>query len=83
MVWPYNTAGFKNMNQTNYMFFRTTDDLVGIDLGRGGCYNSSVPQNLTFGYQAELLKRGAAARPGLGLGMPAGIAAVVAVFLLF
>ncbi|KAL8387926.1 hypothetical protein RB595_009571 [Gaeumannomyces hyphopodioides] len=81
MLFPYNTAGFKDVNQTNYMFFRTTDDLVGIDLGRGGCYNSSVPQNLTFGYQAELLKRGAARRLGLGQGVP--VAALVALFLFF
>jgi hypothetical protein len=33
------------------MFFRTPDDLVGIDVGAGACYNASVPQNLTFGYQ--------------------------------
>ncbi|EJT73206.1 hypothetical protein GGTG_10055 [Gaeumannomyces tritici R3-111a-1] len=83
MLFPYNTAGFKDVNQSNYMFFRTTDDLVGLDLGRGDCYNSSVPRNLTFGYQAELLKRGAAGRLGLPRGMPVVIAAMVVIFLLF
>ncbi|KAL8295105.1 hypothetical protein RB597_008433 [Gaeumannomyces tritici] len=83
MLFPYNTAGFKDVNQSNYMFFRTTDDLVGLDLGRGDCYNSSVPQNLTFGYQAELLKWGAAGRLGLPRGMPVVIAAMVVIFLLF
>lgn len=48
---PYNTAGFKNLNQQMYMFFLTPDDLMGLDIVNGQCYNSSIPQNLTFGYQ--------------------------------
>ncbi len=27
------------------------DDIKGLDISRGQCYNSSVPQNLTFGVQ--------------------------------
>ncbi|KAL2404886.1 hypothetical protein ABEF93_008108 [Exophiala dermatitidis] len=48
---PYNTEGFKNLNQQSYMFFRVPDDLTGLDIVNGQCYNASIPQNLTFGYQ--------------------------------
>jgi hypothetical protein len=48
---PYNTEGFQNLNQRSYMFFNVPDDLVGLDIVNGQCYNASVPQNLTFGYQ--------------------------------
>lgn len=48
---PYNTEGFKNLNQESYMFFKVPDDLVGLDIVNGQCYNTSIPQNLTFGYQ--------------------------------
>ncbi|KAJ6151596.1 hypothetical protein N7470_007193 [Penicillium chermesinum] len=48
---PYNTSGFKNLNQSNYMFFLHPDDLTNLDIGSGQCYNRSIPQNLTFGYQ--------------------------------
>ena len=33
------------------MFLRTPDDIRNINVGAGQCYNSSVPQNITFGYQ--------------------------------
>jgi len=33
------------------MFFLTPDDLTGLDISNGHCYNSSVQQNVTFGYQ--------------------------------
>lgn len=33
------------------MFFVNTDDLTNLDVASGHCYNASVPQNLTFGYQ--------------------------------
>lgn len=49
--WPYNTPGFKHLKQQMYMFFRTPEDLTGLDIVNGQCYNTSVPQNLTFGYQ--------------------------------
>ena len=48
---PYNTEGFKDLNQSSYMFFKVPDDLMGLDIANGQCYNSSIPQNLTFGYQ--------------------------------
>lgn len=48
---PYDTSGFKNINQRMYMFFVTPDDLTNLDIANGECYNNSVPQNLTFGYQ--------------------------------
>lgn len=48
---PYDTSGFKNLKQETYMFFRTPEDLMNLDIAGGQCYNRSVPQNLTFGYQ--------------------------------
>ncbi|KAK5061114.1 hypothetical protein LTR84_007656 [Exophiala bonariae] len=48
---PYDTKGFKNLNQQSYMFFNVPDDLTGLDISNGQCYNASVKQNLTFGYQ--------------------------------
>ncbi|TPX11533.1 uncharacterized protein E0L32_007744 [Thyridium curvatum] len=54
-LFPYDTSGFKGLDQKLFMFFRTPDDLTNIDLQNGNCYNSSVPQNITFSRQAELL----------------------------
>ncbi|KAA6407330.1 MAG: hypothetical protein FRX48_08878 [Lasallia pustulata] len=48
---PYDTSGFKGLDQKMYMFFRVPDDLTNLDIANRQCYNSSVPQNLTFGYQ--------------------------------
>jgi hypothetical protein len=48
---PYNTSGFKNLSQSMYMFFNVSDDLTGLDIVNGECYNKSIMQNLTFGYQ--------------------------------
>ena len=48
---PFDTSGFENIPQERYMFFRTPDDLVDIDVTSGGCYNESVQQNVTFSYQ--------------------------------
>jgi len=31
------------------------DDLTGLDIVNGHCYNSSIPQNLTYGLQDEAL----------------------------
>ncbi|KAJ7504449.1 hypothetical protein B0H11DRAFT_2154582 [Mycena galericulata] len=47
---PYDTSGFKGLNQSMYMFFTVPDDLVGLDLTKQ-CYNSSVQQNVTFDEQ--------------------------------
>ena len=38
-----------------YMFFIVPDDLKGLDIENGNCYNSSIPQNVTFSEQDELL----------------------------
>ncbi|KAF4455840.1 Actin patch protein 1 [Fusarium austroafricanum] len=48
---PYNTKGFKDIPQKNYMFFHVPDDIAKIDIANGGCYNSSIKQNVTFDYQ--------------------------------
>ncbi|CAE6481524.1 unnamed protein product [Rhizoctonia solani] len=48
---PYDTSGFKNIDNSTYMFFRTPDDIAGLDFSKGECRNASVPQNVTFEYQ--------------------------------
>ncbi|KAK4545129.1 hypothetical protein LTR36_003680 [Oleoguttula mirabilis] len=48
---PYDTSGFKTLNQKSYMFFLNADDLTGLDIANGECYNQSISQNLTFSYQ--------------------------------
>jgi len=34
-----------------YMFFLHPDDLSHLDVANGQCYNTSIPQNLTFSTQ--------------------------------
>jgi len=48
---PYDTSGFEGIPQDNFMFFNVPDDLRDLDIENGKCYNSSVPQHVTFGYQ--------------------------------
>jgi hypothetical protein len=48
---PYDTSGFQGLNQSMYMFFLVPDDLAILDFQNGQCYNSSIPQNVTFGTQ--------------------------------
>ena len=48
---PYNTKGFKGIPQHNYMFFLHPDDLTNLDIVGGQCHNTSIKQNVTFGYQ--------------------------------
>ncbi len=48
---PYDTSGFKGLNQSQYMFFLNADDLTNLDISNGHCYNSSIKQNVTFSYQ--------------------------------
>lgn len=48
---PYNTAGFKDLPQNQYMFFNVPDDLKNLDIVNGQCYNASVKQNVTFSEQ--------------------------------
>jgi phosphatidate phosphatase APP1 len=52
---PYDTSGFKNMSQNQFMFFVEPSDLAGLDIVGGSCYNASIKQNLTFSMQDELL----------------------------
>jgi phosphatidate phosphatase APP1 len=48
---PYDTSGFKDIPQNNYMFFKVPDDLSKLDISNGQCYNASIKQNVTFGTQ--------------------------------
>ncbi|KAI9653823.1 MAG: hypothetical protein M1831_005690 [Alyxoria varia] len=48
---PYNTGDFEDLPQRKYMFFNTPDDLTGLDIASGQCYNDSIRQNVTFSYQ--------------------------------
>ena len=52
---PYNTEGFKGLNNRSYMFFHVPDDLTGLDIANGQCLNESIQQNVTFSRQAEIL----------------------------
>ncbi|KAF2205053.1 hypothetical protein GQ43DRAFT_363275 [Delitschia confertaspora ATCC 74209] len=84
-LFPYDTSRFEGLNSKSYMFFRTPDDLRGLDIVNGQCLNSSVPQNLTFGVQDEMLgigrKKGEGSKLG-GSGISALVAAFVGAFLL-
>jgi len=48
---PYDTSGFQGIDQSKYMFFVHPNDLTNLDIASGQCYNQSIAQNLTFGYQ--------------------------------
>lgn len=48
---PYDTSGFKDLPQNQYMFFNVPDDLKNLDIVNGQCRNSTVKENLTFGQQ--------------------------------
>ena len=48
---PYDTSGFKNLNQQNYMFYHVPNDLTNLDIVGGHCLNSTIKQNVTFSYQ--------------------------------
>jgi len=70
---PYDTSGFEGVEKSKYMFFRVPDDLKGLDIGSGGCVNSSFAQNVTFGYQGSLFKSASGMTR-----MPSGVRATVA-----
>ena len=53
---PYNTEGFKGLNNKSYMFFLEPNDLTGLDIVNGQCLNTTIPQNVTFSRQAEILR---------------------------
>ncbi|CAO2654546.1 Nn.00g112790.m01.CDS01 [Neocucurbitaria sp. VM-36] len=55
MWFPYNTKGFEGLNNKSYMFFREPNDLAGLDIYNGQCLNETIPQNVTFSRQAEIL----------------------------
>jgi hypothetical protein len=66
---PYDTSGFKGIAQNKYMFFLVPDDLTNLDIVNGQCYNTSIPQNVTFSEQGlpfGLSKTGGASRSELG-----------------
>ncbi|KAI0395681.1 hypothetical protein F5Y17DRAFT_422589 [Xylariaceae sp. FL0594] len=52
-LFPYDTSGFEGIDQKQYMFFVHPDDLKGVDIVGGNCYNPAVKQNVTFGYQGR------------------------------
>ncbi|KAI1431983.1 hypothetical protein GGR50DRAFT_31296 [Xylaria sp. CBS 124048] len=52
-LFPYNTKGFKDLEQRQYMFFVHADDLRDVDIVGGNCHNPAVVQNVTFGYQGR------------------------------
>ncbi|KAF6809622.1 hypothetical protein CSOJ01_06794 [Colletotrichum sojae] len=47
-LFPYNTEGFKDIPQNNYMFFREPNDLTNLDIMNAQCWNQTIPQNVTF-----------------------------------
>ncbi|KAI1330788.1 hypothetical protein F5Y16DRAFT_395760 [Xylariaceae sp. FL0255] len=52
-LFPYDTSGFKGLNQSQYMFFVNADDLRGADIVGGNCHNAAVVENVTFQYQGR------------------------------
>ncbi|KAF2639941.1 hypothetical protein P280DRAFT_401151 [Massarina eburnea CBS 473.64] len=52
---PYDTSGFEGLNNKSYMFFKVPDDLHGLDIANGQCLNTTIPQNVTFARQDEVL----------------------------
>ncbi|KAG9127068.1 hypothetical protein FRC07_000791 [Ceratobasidium sp. 392] len=66
---PYDTSGFRDLDNSTYMFFRTPDDIAGLNFANGDCRNASVPQNMTFEWQAvsNLLNGAPAMSTPLGL----------------
>lgn len=73
---PYNTEGFKGLNNRSYMFFHVPDDLTGLDIANGQCLNESIQQNVTFSRQDEIL--GIHGGAGSKIGGSATISFVVA-----
>ena len=48
---PYDTKGFKGLDENKYMFFRVPDDLSHLDIQNGECVNRTFQQNITYGLQ--------------------------------
>lgn len=51
-----------------YMFFRVPDDLSNLDISNGQCYNASIPQNVTFGFQGLPFGIGSSGSSKKGMG---------------
>ncbi|KAF8761701.1 hypothetical protein RHS01_00636 [Rhizoctonia solani] len=47
----YDTSGFKDIDNSTYMFFRTPDDIAGLDFSNGDLQECVGPSNVTFEYQ--------------------------------
>jgi hypothetical protein len=78
---PYDTSGFKNLNQQSYMFFLVPDDLKNLDIENGHCLNATIRQNVTFGIQDEVLGiHGDAAPAASGSALLSLIIAIAATF---
>ncbi|KAI0512904.1 hypothetical protein F5B22DRAFT_648255 [Xylaria bambusicola] len=52
-LFPYDTSGFEDVDEKQYMFFVHPDDLRDVDIVGGNCRNPAVVQNVTFGYQGR------------------------------
>lgn len=78
---PYNTSGFKDLDNSTYMFFNVPDDLKGLDVVNGQCVNVTVKQNVTFSYQGLPfgLSKNAAGRLSVG-GNSVAVAGLVMLF---
>lgn len=84
---PYDTSGFQGIPQSAYMFFHVPDDLTGLDIASGQCYNATIPQNVTFGEQGLPFGLSSSAAAGLprpsrvagGLGAVVGLAMLLMV----
>jgi hypothetical protein len=79
---PYDTSGFKGLDNSTYMFFNVPDDLTGLDIINGQCLNSTIKQNITFSEQGlpfGLSKKSAAGSIQSGLN-GAVVAGLVMVF---
>ena len=48
---PYDTSTFEGLRPGSFMFFRTPDDIKGLDFGNGDCVNNTVPQTIVYGWQ--------------------------------
>ncbi|KAF2108346.1 hypothetical protein BDV96DRAFT_504686 [Lophiotrema nucula] len=79
---PYDTSGFEGLNNRSYMFFKVPDDLRGLDIVNGQCLNETIPQNVTFGIQDEVLGiHGAAGKIGGSATVSFVVALVAAMFM--
>ncbi|PVI02192.1 hypothetical protein DM02DRAFT_613155 [Periconia macrospinosa] len=83
MWFPYDTSGFKGLNNKSYMFFKVPDDLRNLDISSGHCLNETIPQNVSFSRQSDGYKKDSAAQSLKG-SAPLGllVALLASVFIL-